>query len=203
MNKQELLAKLVTLGIPSPLVKAISLVDRELFVPQTVRFYVYEDTALPIEHGLTLPPVSIVAQMLTLLEVKEHQKIVEIGAGSGYVLALLATAYPSTLLFGLEINPRVAFSTVKRLEMYKNIHLFAKSGEKGFPEQAPFDRILLSAVAENVETLLRFLPQLTEGGIILGPVGDKLVQINRTEHSYRITEHQGTQFVPLVKEKIP
>ena len=199
MNKQDILTKLVTLGIPSPLIQAISLVDREQFVPHNVRLYAYEDTALPIEHGMTLPPVSIVAKMLTLTELADNQKILEIGSGSGYVLALIAKAYPGTECFGLEINARVAFSTVKRLENYKNIHLFAKSGFNGFSEQAPFDRIIVSAAAENTETLLLLRPQLIEGGIIIAPVGDKLIHIRRTEHSHRITEHPGTTFVPLVK----
>ncbi len=200
MNKQELLTKLVTEGIPALLIQAIAQVDREQFVPEKLKFYVYEDTALPIAHGLTLPPLSVVAHMLTALDLQEGQKVLEIGAGSGYVLALIAKAYPLTECYGLEINPKVAIETAKRLEPYKNIHIFAKSGFQGFAEQAPFDRIIVSAAADSIDILLDLLPQVIDGGIILGPIGDKLIHIKRTGLTYIKTEYPGTTFVPLLKD---
>jgi protein-L-isoaspartate(D-aspartate) O-methyltransferase len=139
--------------------------------------------------------------MLTLLELTEHQKVLEIGAGAGYGAALLASAYPTSQYYGLEINLAVAIESAKRLESYKNIHLFPRSGFKGFPEQAPFDRILVSAAAESIEVLLNLLPQVKDNGIILGPIGEKLIHIRKTSHSPTITEHPGAPFVPLLKDE--
>lgn len=200
MNREELIAYLQTKEYESKIVDAFRTVNRELFVPEHLKMYAYEDTSLPIHHGLIIPAPSTVAFMLQLLNPLPGQTFLEIGSGSGYVLALLASLNASGQLYGLEINAHVAIEAKKRVDA-PNVHIIAKSGLTGLPEHAPFDRILVSASAESLEILLNLLPQIKEGGVLVGPVGDTLYQITRLGHSSDIKEFPGFTFPTLLKDE--
>lgn len=200
MNREELLVHLQTKEYDHKIIDAFRTVNRELFVPEHLKMYAYEDTPLPIQHGLIIPAPSTIALMIQLLKPAPGQTLLEIGSGSGYVLALLAALNASGQIYGLEINAHVAIEAKKRI-LASNVHILAKSGRNGLPEHAPYDRILLSASAESLEVLLNLLPQLKEGGIIVGPVGDKLYQITRLGHSSDSKEFPGFAFPTLLKEE--
>jgi protein-L-isoaspartate(D-aspartate) O-methyltransferase len=200
MDRDELLVHLKTKEYDEKLIEAFSKVNRELFVPEHLKMYAYEDTSLPVQHGLIIPAPSTVAFMLQLLVPLPGQKILEIGSGSGYVLALLATLNASGQLYGLEINPSVAVEAKKRITA-PNVHLIAKSGLQGLPEHAPFERIIISASAESEEQLHTFIPQLTERGILVGPVGTTLLQLTRRGNTVERKEFPGFLFPVLLHDE--
>jgi protein-L-isoaspartate(D-aspartate) O-methyltransferase len=123
MTKEELLASLKKKGCPDYILNAFEKVRREDFIPDRLIGYAYEDIALPVEEGSTLSQPSTIAFMLNLLEPKDGQKILEIGSGSGYVLALLAEINKTGKIYGVEILKSMAISSKKRLESKTNLDI--------------------------------------------------------------------------------
>ncbi len=196
MNKEELLASLRKKGTSEEIISAFSAVKREEFVPEHLVGYAYEDMALPVMEGSTLSQPSTIAFMLNLLEVKEGQKILEIGSGSGYVLALLAEMNKTGKIYGVELLQTLGISSKKYLEQKKNVEVIIRNGSQGLPEFAPFDRILISAAAPEVPRHL--LSQLTDNGILVAAVKQSIVQIKRVNGETIEKEFPGFAFVPLV-----
>ncbi len=204
MEKQELIAHLKRQSFSPFIIKAFEKVKRESFIPQNMKDYAYLDTALPIQEGQTISQPSMIAWMLQLLELEEIKnkktKILEIGSGSGYVLALLSSILPKAEIMGLEIKKELIEQSKQKLSKNKNVMIFNKSGYLGFPEKSPFDRILVSASAQDEETILNLANQLENNGIIVAPVGHDLIKIKKTKKLEKIDFKNAVMFVPLVKE---
>jgi len=196
VNKDELIASLRKKGFSESIVKAFEKVKREDFVPEHLIGYAYEDMALPVMDGSTLSQPSTVAFMLDLLDVKEGQKIVEIGSGSGYVLALLAEMNQSGKIYGVEILKDLAVKSMKYLESRKNVEVVIRNGSQGFPELAPYDRIIISASCPEVPRHL--LSQLNDNGVLVAAVKQSIFQIKKSSEGIIEKEYPGFVFVPLV-----
>jgi protein-L-isoaspartate(D-aspartate) O-methyltransferase len=149
--------------------EAMRTTPRHLFVPERLRVMAYQDRPLPIGHGATISQPFVVALMTSLLEVKPAHRVLEIGTGSGYQAAVLGQL--ARRVYTIEIVPELAESA--RLILgelgYQNVVVREGDGYLGWPEQAPFDRILLTAAPSEVpEALIR---QLANGGRLVAPVG--------------------------------
>jgi protein-L-isoaspartate(D-aspartate) O-methyltransferase len=145
-------------------------VPRHLFVPEGEREYAYGDYPLPIGYGQTISQPYIVALMTELLELKEGDKILEVGTGSGYQAAVLAEI-PSVEVYTIEIIPELAERVHLCLESlgYTNVHRKQGDGYYGWPEHSPFDAIIVTAAPNHVPQPL--VDQLANGGRMVIPVG--------------------------------
>ena len=203
MNKQELLQRLKALGFSKNILDAFSKVKRENFIPEELEKEAYEDTALPIGHGQTISQPYTIGIMLSELELKKGQNILEVGSGSGYVLALLSEIIGKNgKVSGIEVVKELVAKSKESLEDYNNIEIYHRNGSKGLPEKAPFDRILISAACREVPKEL--LNQLKDGGILLTPKGPRfeqsLVVIERQGNEFKtIREIPGFIFVPFIE----
>ena len=150
--------------------RAMRAVPRHLFVPEAERDYAYGDFPLPIGYGQTISQPYIVALMTDLLELKEGDKVLEIGTGSGYQAAILAEM-PGVEVYTLEIVPALAESACQRLESlgYITVHCKQGDGYYGWPEHAPFDAIIVTAAPDHMPQPLA--DQLAEGGRMVIPIG--------------------------------
>ncbi|MEK6824994.1 MAG: protein-L-isoaspartate O-methyltransferase [Nanoarchaeota archaeon] len=194
MDKKELVELLRERRISEQTLGAFKKVKREAFVQEDYRKYSYEDRALPIAHGATISQPSTIAFMLDLLELKPNLSVLEIGSGSGYVLALI-DAITSSKVYGVEIIKELARSSQRVLEHNKNIIIINKSGSRGLPEHAPYDRILISASACRVPLYL--LNQLKDGGIIVASVRNSIIKLKKNKDRIKKEEFPGFAFVPL------
>ena len=193
MKKEELIDSLKLKGFSNQILNAFSKIARENFVPEELKNQSYEDTALPIGNGQTISQPYTIAVMISLLEVKPEQKILEVGSGCGYVLALLSELVGKNgKVFGIELIKELAESSKQNLKDYSNIKIYNKNGAEGLKEKAPFHRILISAACEKIPKKL--LLQLKEGGILVAPVG---------EHEQSLVAVQRIKNKLIIKEKIP
>jgi protein-L-isoaspartate(D-aspartate) O-methyltransferase len=144
-------------------------VPRHLFVPESLRSMAYQDSPLPIGHGQTISQPYIVAFMTELLDPRPEHKVLEIGTGSGYQAAVLSPLVKQ--VFTVEIVPELAQRSAELLKKlgYANVVVRQGDGYLGWPEQAPFDRIILTAAPEDVPKAL--IEQLKPGGKLVAPVG--------------------------------
>ncbi|MFH1310832.1 MAG: protein-L-isoaspartate O-methyltransferase [Nanoarchaeota archaeon] len=203
MNKSELIEQLKRMGFSEKILEAFSLIKREKFVSEELQKKAYDDTALPIGHGQTISQPYTIALMLSELDLKEGQKILEIGSGSGYVLVLLSYILgQKSKIFGLEVIKQLAKKSKENLEDYGNIKIYNKNGFNGLPDEAPFDRILISAAAREIPK--KILNQLKDGGILVAPKGpvfeQNIVVIQRQGDKFVTkTEIPGFVFVPFVE----
>jgi protein-L-isoaspartate(D-aspartate) O-methyltransferase len=177
-------------------------VPREAFLGEDVREFAYEDTALPIDEGQTISQPFIVALMAEALDLRPTDRVLEVGAGSGYAAAILSRL--AQRVFAIERIPRLARAARERLRRlgHDNVEVRAGDGTLGWPEAAPFDAILVSAGGPSIPTPL--LDQLAPGGRLVIPVGS-----SRAQHLLRITRvgdelvHEDlglVAFVPLIGE---
>lgn len=201
MNKEELIAHLKKKGFHDSIIDAFGKVKREDFLPEHLVLYAYEDISLPIDEGHTISQPSTIAFMLELLNLKENQKILEIGSGSGYVLAILSEISLGAEVYGIEIKTKVASQSKLRLEKYSDTHVIIKDGAQGLEQKAPFDRILISAASPDIATIYNLLDQLKEDGILVAPVKDSIFQIRKVNNQIEKIEFPGFSFVPLVKKE--
>ncbi len=162
-------------GIRNPeVLRVIRMVPRHEFVPSKMRDFAYEDRPLSIGYGATISQPYIVAAMSELLEPKPDHKVLEIGTGSGYQAAVLGHLVRD--VYSIEIVPELAKSageTLRRLG-YKNVSVKHGDGYKGWPEQAPFDGIILTAAPPEVPQPL--IDQLKRGGLLVAPIGGSMDQ---------------------------
>ena len=201
-KKLRLLMELRGLGISDARVlSAIERVPREAFVPAAFKDQAWENVALPIGHAQTISQPLVVALMTQALEVGDRHKVLEIGTGSGYQTAILARL--CRRVFTMERHRPLLKEAEKRFAELKlhNVTTRFGDGTKGWPEQAPFDRIIVTAAAPELPANLR--DSLAEGGILVAPVGEErrdqqLLRIRRENGAF-ITEDLGAvRFVPLV-----
>jgi protein-L-isoaspartate(D-aspartate) O-methyltransferase len=187
-------------GLDERVLAALSRVPRELFVPPELYHRAYEDYALEIGEGQTISQPSVVARITSLALPGPRDRVLEIGAGSGYQAAVLAEL--SRFVFALERVPSLAESARGRLAQlgYRNVSVQIMDGSLGWRAQAPFEVIIVSAAAPAVPAALR--DQLSEGGRLVVPVGDlrqqELVRVVRHGASFEETRHGVATFVPLV-----
>jgi protein-L-isoaspartate(D-aspartate) O-methyltransferase len=181
---------------------AMTKVPRHLFVPEDVRWRAYDDTPLPIGHDQTISQPYIVGYMSEALELRPTDRVLEIGTGSGYQAAILGELAQE--VYTIEIVPQLAEQARAALEQsgYRNVHVRQGNGYLGWPEAAPFDRIIVTAAPDQVPQAL--VDQLTIGGIMVVPVGgvydDQVMKIIRkTEKGVITRETLPVRFVPMVK----
>jgi len=191
-------------GISDPRVlEAMLRVPRHQFIPDTYRSQAYEDHPLPIGESQTISQPYVVALMLESLQLTPADKVLEIGAGSGYVTALLAEL--AAQVFSIERHPALADNARKVLATlgYSNVQVITGDGTVGFPAAAPFDAILVSAAAPELPTEL--LTQLREGGRMIIPVGtgdSQQLQFIRMINGQPVTSlREAVRFVPLVRNQ--
>jgi protein-L-isoaspartate(D-aspartate) O-methyltransferase len=193
-------------GIADPLVlEAMRKVPREAFVPPELADEAYADGPLPIGEGQTISQPYIVALMAEALELRGAERVLEIGAGSGYAAAVLAEI--AAELYTVERHARLAEEAAARLTRlgYDNVHVRVGDGSLGWPEHAPFDAIVVAAGAPEVPEALK--EQLAVGGRLVIPVGQgrtlqDLLRLRRlSETEYQREELGGVRFVPLVGEE--
>lgn len=157
-------------GIDDPLVlAAMRKVPRHLFIPDAARREAYEDHPVPIGFGQTISQPFIVAYMTEQLQLAPTDKVLEIGTGSGYQAAILAEL--AREVYTIEIIPELAARARATLEAlgYRNVHVRHGNGYLGWPEAAPFDKIIVTAAPDDVPRAL--VEQLAVGGILIAPVG--------------------------------
>jgi protein-L-isoaspartate(D-aspartate) O-methyltransferase len=178
----------------------MSRVPRELFVPPESRYLSYEDGPLPIGYGQTISQPYIVALMTEALELTGSEKVLEVGTGSGYQAAILAEL--ARLVITTERVPALAESAQRVLDAlgYQNVIVQITGEELGWPQEAPYDAIIVTAGAPAVPPDL--IAQLTIGGRLVIPVGSEYVQelckLTRQSQRHRLENLGGCRFVPLI-----
>jgi len=197
MDKKELLALLKGHGFPEEILNAFEKVPREDFVPTEHKKLAYENIALPLEEeGATISQPYTIAIMLHLLELEEGQKVLEIGSGSGYVLALLQEITRGAV-YGVEIRKTMAEHAMQRLKGNEHIVVVNQDGQHGLQIYAPYDRIIISASQDTIPTHL--YAQLKDDGILVAPIRASIYQIKKLNGEILKKEIPYFSFVPLVK----
>jgi protein-L-isoaspartate(D-aspartate) O-methyltransferase len=178
---------------------AMARVPRHLFVPDDVRLFAYDDRPLPIGLGQTISQPYIVAYMTEALELQPGQTVLEIGTGSGYQAAVLAEIVKQ--VYTIEIIPDLATRARQALSQagYRNVEVRSGNGYRGWPERAPFPRIIVTAAPPEIPQAL--VDQLAVGGIMVVPVGtnyQEMVIITKTATGVTQKKTIPVRFVPMV-----
>lgn len=178
---------------------AMRRVPRHLFVPESWRAAAYTDSALPIGYGQTISQPYVVAFMTQAVEVTRDHRVLEIGTGSGYQAAVLSTLAKE--VYTIEIVPALAERARETLTAlgYFNVHVRTGNGYAGWPEHAPYDRIVVTAAPEEVPPAL--VEQLKVGGLMAIPVGtvdQDLRVLRRTVTGTETISTLPVRFVPMV-----
>ncbi|MBZ5576968.1 MAG: protein-L-isoaspartate(D-aspartate) O-methyltransferase [Acidobacteriia bacterium] len=173
---------------------------RHRFVPPALQSAAYDDCALPIGYGATISQPYIVALMTELLIPEKHQRVLEIGTGSGYQAAILAQL--TSHVYTIEIVPELADSARRTLSDlgYSNVTVRHGDGYRGWPDQAPFDRIVVTAAPPDIPQAL--IDQLAPGGRLVAPVGsgwnqELVVLEKKADGSIQRTPSIPVLFVPM------
>ena len=176
---------------------------RHLFVPEAIKSQAYRDNALPIAGGQTISQPYIVARMTSLLELTGSEKVLEIGAGSGYQTASLASL--ARKVFSIERLHTLAAESNQRLQTlgFRNFTLKAGDGTSGWDAYMPYDAILVAAGGPEIPEPL--VKQLKVGGKLVIPVGEDrksqmLIRVTRTETGSTVENFGPCAFVPLIGE---
>jgi protein-L-isoaspartate(D-aspartate) O-methyltransferase len=179
---------------------AMARVPREAFIPEDIAGDAYLDCALPIDCNQTISQPIIVAMMTEALQLTGDEKVLEIGTGSGYQTAILAEL--ARQVYSIERHRDLADRAATALNVlgYENWHLKTGDGSLGWPDEAPFDRIIVTAAAKECPPAL--WDQLREGGILVGPFGptseQTLHQMHKIAGQPQSRVLTGCRFVPLV-----
>ena len=186
----------------SAVLAAMETTPRDAFLEGIFKERAYEDRPLPIGRGQTISQPSVVAKMTEALELNNRCKVLEVGTGSGYQAAILSKLVRR--VYTVERHrplARAARALFQELDI-GNITVVTGDGSLGLPEQAPFDRILLTAAAEDPPANL--LTQLKPGGIMVLPVGQTdtvqaMIKVVKTDNGLEYTELGEVRFVPLLE----
>lgn len=200
--RREMLEKqIIARGVSDPLVlKAMSNIPRHLFVSEALVDSAYGDFPLPIGEGQTISQPYIIAEMTQSLELKGHERVLEIGTGSGYQAAVLAQiAYK---VYTIERNNTLFLQTRKLFDTlkYHNIVTRYSDGTQGWNGEAPFDAIIVTAGGQQIPPPL--IDQLAVGGRLVIPVGgtmsQELIKLEKTEDGIKTYNLGGCRFVKLI-----
>jgi protein-L-isoaspartate(D-aspartate) O-methyltransferase len=188
-------------GVRDPRVlSAVTKVPRELFLPEAQRHEAYEDRPVPIGFGQTISQPYIVAYMTEALKVEPSHRVLEIGTGCGYQTAVLAEL--ALEVYSIELIDVLAERARRTLDGlgYANVQVRAGDGHAGWPEQAPFDRILAAAAPPDVPPAL--IEQLVDGGILVIPIGvgeQELRVLQKRGGRVELLSTLPVRFVPMVR----
>jgi len=181
--------------------RAMEAVPRELFVDPEYSTSAYADQALPISCGQTISQPFVVAYMTEQLDVKPHHRVLEVGTGSGYQAAVLA--HLARHVVSVERYRTLAENARKRIEILglTNVTIVVGDGLAGVPDDAPYDRILVTAAAERIPNSLT--DQLADGGVMVLPLGprrdaQRIVKLTRTSSGLAREDLIWVRFVPLL-----
>jgi protein-L-isoaspartate(D-aspartate) O-methyltransferase len=190
-----------------PVRDAMLRVPRHLFVNKPGGWQAYRDTALPIGYGQTISQPAVVAMMTEALDLSGKERVLEIGTGSGYQAAVLSRVAGE--VYSIERIAPLGEASRALLEQlgYKNVHVRVGDGYKGWPEEAPFDRIIATAAPPEIPGAL--IAQLADGGVLVAPVGDSsghgqtLVRVQKSGDHITIQKICAVRFVPMVEGSMP
>lgn len=204
-DKIRLLMKLRSAGITDTRVlAAIEKVPREMFVARMFLDKAYADVALPIESGQTISQPSVVAWMTAALSINDRHRVLEIGTGSGYQAMILS--HLARRVYTIERHKPLLDVAQGRFAALGMTNITARHGDgtKGWPEAAPFDRIIVTAAARQIPTAL--LDQLAVGGVLVAPVGDPtdvqiLLRLHKDAEGVSSQHLMNVRFVPLIEGK--
>lgn len=203
LRKKMVQEQIIARGVRDPeVLRAMLKVERHKFVPPEEENSAYEDRALPIGYHQTISQPYVVAAMTEALEVQRGMKVLEIGTGSGYQAAILAEM--GATVFSIEIVKELADEARERLKRlgYDNVTVIHGDGYKGLKEEAPFDRIIVTAAPPDVPQAL--VDQLKVGGIMVLPVGEivqDLIVIKKKDTGIERNYLFPVRFVPMVRSK--
>jgi protein-L-isoaspartate(D-aspartate) O-methyltransferase len=186
-------------GWDARVMDALRRVPRHLFMPGASIAAAYRDQPYPIGYGQTISQPTVVALMTHALRLTGNERVLEIGTGSGYQAAVLGVLARD--VYSIEIVEPLGTQAAQRLAElgYKNVHVRVGDGYKGWPERAPFDRIILTAAPPQMPRAL--IEQLSQGGIIVAPVGEHeqtLVRWRKVGDELDKEELGSVRFVPMV-----
>ncbi len=204
-KKINLIIELQKNGIEnSEILKVMEEVDRHIFLEESLKTKSYENIALPIDCGQTISQPLIVALMTQYLDVKKEMRILEIGTGSGYQTLILSKL--ARFVYTVE---RHKLLSMKAYNLLKNLcvsNVFCKHGDGGlgWKDQAPFDRIIVTACAQDIPG--RLIEQLSEDGKMIVPIGDEyndqvLKKITKKDGKLIVNDLVNVRFVPLIEGK--
>jgi protein-L-isoaspartate(D-aspartate) O-methyltransferase len=183
--------------------QAVRDTPRHLFVPTRHRLMAYEDMPLPIGHEQTISQPLMVAMMTEALQLQGHERVLEIGTGSGYQAAILS--HLAVVVFSIERIPELAAqarATLARAGIM-NVHVLVGDGSLGLPEHGPYDAIVVTAASPKVPPAL--VDQLKPGGRLVIPVGDRheqtLMRLTMTDAGPHLERLGGCRFVPLIGQQ--
>lgn len=198
--KAQLIMKLRAKAIMDPaILAAIERVPREVFLPRALRAHAYENASLPIAFGQTISQPFVIASSLVALEIAPKHRVLEIGTGTGYQACVLS--HLSRRVYSLERLRPLFVDADMRIKSLRitNVTLRHGDGTKGWPEAAPFDRIITACQSEEVPESL--LSQLKEGGIFVGPIGkagnEQLMRIKKLATGFEQDTIMDVRFVPM------
>ena len=201
-EKARLIMTLRGMGVvEADVLSAMERVPRELFVPTALSQHAYENASLPIALEQTISQPYIVARMTAALELTGRERVLEIGTGSGYQAAILS--FLCRRVYSIERLRPLLVEAENRFRKVRVTNVTSKFGDgaKGWPEGAPFDRVILTCAPPEIPATL--LNQLKTGGIMVAPEGrdreQSLVVIRRTEEGFERRELLPVRFVPLVE----
>jgi protein-L-isoaspartate(D-aspartate) O-methyltransferase len=189
------------MGTSERVLEAMAKVPRERFMPEDVRDFAYEDTPLHLGHGQTISAPSMVAIMCDVLDVRDGDRVLDVGTGWGYHAALLSVLAGKGTVYTMERIPELAGQAGKILAElgFNNVTVITGDGSEGLPEHAPYDRINVAAAAPQVPPALT--EQLAEGGRMVVPVGrylQELILVEKKNGRVQTSQKGGVAFVPLV-----
>ncbi len=201
-EKARLIMTLRGMGVvEADVLSAMERVPRELFVPTALSQHAYENASLPIALEQTISQPYIVARMTAALELTGRERVLEIGTGSGYQAAILS--FLCRRVYSIERLRPLLVEAENRFRKLRITNVTSKFGDgaKGWPEGAPFDRVILTCAPPEIPATL--LNQLKTGGIMVAPEGrdreQSLVVIRRTEKGFERRELLPVRFVPLIE----
>ena len=199
MKKENLIQQLKDQKFSKKIIKAFEKVNRSEFISKKQKKYSYYNIALPIGKGQTISQPYTIAFMLTLLKLKNNQKILEVGTGSGYVLALINEISKESKIYGIERIKELTKRSKKILKGKKNIKIIHGDGSKGLSgmKGKGFDRILVSAASQKIPQ--KIIKQLKIGGILVAPVRNSIIFVKKHPKKDKIKEYPGFRFVPLIE----
>jgi protein-L-isoaspartate(D-aspartate) O-methyltransferase len=189
--------------VDEPVISAMFRVKRELFVPEALQSRAYDDTPLSIGNNQTISAPHMVAIMCDLLDLQPGMTVLEVGGGSGYHAAVMATMVGDGHIYSVERMPDLVATARRNLEKagIKNVTMIEADGSLGLAEKAPYDRISVAASAPKVPEPLK--QQLKVGGKMVLPVGrdyQELYLVTR-KNGFCVEEKMGVIFVPLIGEE--